>query len=114
MEETLNLINVQKGDVTVLLLKGKLDSVLSPAVEKKAIELINAGQVKLLLDLKEVSYINSAGLRSLLSIKKQLKAVKGKLMVCGLRTEVLEIMKICGFDHVLEFAKDQEEALSQF
>jgi anti-anti-sigma factor len=70
--------------------------------------------MKLVLDLSEISYVNSAGLRMLLSLKKQMKSAGGKFIVCSLRPEVMEIMKICGFDHVLEFAKDDEDALRQF
>jgi anti-anti-sigma factor len=114
MEKMIPIEEELKGDVLILRIKGKLDSILSPSLEKKAIELINTGQNKLLLDLGEVSYISSAGLRMLLSVKKQFKALAGRFVVCALTPEVLEIMKICGFDHVLEIAKTEEEALRQF
>lgn len=109
-----NIQEVVKGDVVVLHVKGKLDTILSPQVEKKGIQLMNAGQMKLILDISDVSYVNSAGLRMLLSLKKQMKSAGGKFIVCNLRPEVMEIMKICGFDHVLEFAKNEEDALRQF
>src|ERR1700720_1313721 len=102
MENVVNISGTQKGDVPILHVKAKLDSIQSPSLEKRAIEMINSGQNKLLLDLEEVSYVNSAGLRMLLSVKKQVKAQAGKFMVYGLKGEVLEIMKICGFDHVLD------------
>lgn len=114
MEKVANINELQRGDVTILQVKGKLDAILSPCIEKKAVEYINKGSSKLLLDLQDVSYISSAGLRMLLSIKKQMKSVPGKLIVCSLSSEVLEIMKICGFDHVLEISKSQEEALRLF
>ncbi len=114
MSSVINIIEEQKGDVIILRVKGKLDSVISPSLEKKAFEFIHAGQNKLLLDLGEVSYINSAGLRMLLSVKKQVRALSGKFIVCALSREVLEILKICGFDHVLEISKSEEDALASF
>lgn len=114
MTQIIGITEEKNGDVVVLRVKGKLDSVLSPNLEKKAVQFINEGHYKLLLDLEEVSYINSAGLRTLLSIKKQMKSIPGKLVVCSLRSEILEIMKICGFDHVLDISKTEEEALRQF
>lgn len=115
MEDTVDITEAQSGDVVILRVKGKLDSALSTALECKAFQFINAGQSKLLLDLKDISYINSAGLRMLLSVKKHMRATNGgKFIVCCLRTEVLEIMKICGFDHVLEISKTEDEALRQF
>ena len=114
MENVVNINEVMKGDVIVFRVKGKLDATVSPAIEKKAVEHIAAGHSKLLLDLTEVSYINSAGLRMLLSIKKQTKAGHGKFILCSLKNEVFEIIKICGFDHVLEIAKNEDEAMKQF
>lgn len=114
MEDVIHMTESKKGDVHIWRIHGKMDSVLSPAIEKKAVQLILEGHNKLLFDLAEVSYINSAGLRVLLSIKKQTKAARGKFMLCALRPEVLEIMKICGFDHFLEIATDEESALHQF
>lgn len=109
-----HLGEVQRGDVLILRVKGKLDKVLSPLVEKKVFQFTSAGQSKVLIDLSEVSYINSCGLRMLLAVKKQIKSVPGKFIICSLRPEVLEMMKICGFDHVFEIAKSEEEALRLF
>ena len=113
-EKDMEVTESQKGDILIFKIRGKLDSILSPKLEKKAFEMINENQNKLLLDLGEVSYVNSAGLRMLLSIKKHLRGLSGKFIVCSLRPEVFEIMKICGFDHVLEISKNEEEALRQF
>lgn len=112
--KSVNISEVQKGDVIILKVSGKLDSIVSPQLEKKACEYIAKGHQKLILDMSDISYVNSCGLRMLLSIKKQMKAIPGKFIVCNLRAEVIEIMKICGFDHVLAISKDEEEALRQF
>lgn len=113
IDETLNIEESFQGDIAILSIKGKLDTNLSCSLEKKAVSLIKEGHTKLILDLSEVNYINSSGLRMLLSIKKQIKSLPGKLIVCSLTPEVLEIMKICGFDHVLEISENKEEAIKQ-
>lgn len=105
---------VVAGDVTIMNMKGKLDALTSPSIEKSLFELISKGRGKIILDLSEITYVSSAGLRMLLSVKKQLKSVSGQLVVSGLRPEVLDIMKICGFDHVLEIAKNKDEAQRLF
>lgn len=112
--EATTIQEVQKADVIILRAKGKLDCHISSALEKKAFEIIEAGHKKLLINLEEVSYINSSGLRMLLSIKKQMKSLPGRFIICSLRSEVLEIIKICGFDHVLEIAKSEEEGIRLF
>lgn len=114
MQELERITEIKKGNVIILKIKGKLDSELSPLIEKKACILMSPDQNKFLIDLSDVSYVNSAGLRMLLSVKKQLKGLKGKFVVCGLKNEVMEIIKICGFDHVLEIYDDEENSLKQF
>lgn len=104
----------QKGNVHIINVKGKLDSILAPALEKQIFQYLTETQNKLLLDLADVIYINSSGLRMLLSIKKQIKLLEGTFVVCTLRPEVLEMMKICGFDHVLDISQNKEEALRRF
>lgn len=113
-QQLVNVDEAVKGDVTVLRIKGKLDSNVAPSLEKRMCERLQEGISKFLLDLSDVSYVNSAGLRMLLSVKKQIRAMEGTLVVCAPRSEVLEVMKICGFDHVLEIAKTEEEALRRF
>ena len=117
MEKTENIPEIEeiiKNNVVIFRIKGKLNAPLSVAIEKTTVEHLNSKHNNFLLNLTDTSYINSAGLRMLLSVKKQIKAQDGKFAVCGLNTELLEIMKICGFDHVLEIAKNEEEALRQF
>ena len=104
----------KKGDVLVLKIKGRLDAISSPAAEKKVFDCINNGQNKLLLDFSGVSYLSSAGMRMMLSTTKKLKTLSGKLVVCCITPNVMDVLKMSGFDHVLEIAKTEEEALRRF
>lgn len=104
----------RKGDIAILSVKGKLDATLAPLLEKKICELLDSGYNKLILELSSVDFISSAGLRMLISTKKQVKMHLGTVIFCGMRNDVLEIIKICGFDHFLEIANTEEEALKRF
>lgn len=104
----------KKGDVLVLKLKGRLDAISSPTAEKKVFDCINNGQNKLLLDFSGVSYLSSAGMRMMLSTTKRLKTLSGKLVVCNITPNVMDVLKMSGFDHVLEIAKTEEEAMRRF
>jgi len=114
MEGMVDVKEEKKGDVLVLKFKGRLDAISSPAAEKKVFESINNGQTKLLLDFTGVDYLSSAGMRMLLSITKKLKALSGKLVVCSITTNVMDVLKMSGFDHVLELSKNEEDALRKF
>ena len=54
----------------------------------------------LTLDLSEVNYISSMGLRAFLSFQKKLNS-KDKMIITNVKPEVLEIFKMVGFDRVL-------------
>ena len=54
----------------------------------------------LTVDMSEVDYISSVGLRALLSFQKQLSS-KGEVKIVNIKPEVLEIFKMVGFDKVL-------------
>jgi len=109
-----NLKIEQKGDIFILRIKGRLDAVTSPLVEKKVFEAINNGQSNLLLDMAEVVYLSSAGMRMLLSITKRLRTMSGKLAICSVTTNVVDVLKMSGFDHTLHLFKTEEEALRYF
>ncbi|MEI8365751.1 MAG: STAS domain-containing protein [Parachlamydiaceae bacterium] len=107
----INFTEDRKGDVIVFRIKGRLDALSSPSVEKKIFESINDGHEKILIDLANVSYLSSAGMRMFLSTTKKLRSLSGRLLVCGTTTSVLDVFKMSGFDHVLELFATEEEAL---
>lgn len=102
------------GDVLVLRLKGRLDAISTPLTEKRTFELINEGRYKFLIDFSHVDYISSAGMRMLLSLTKKLKSLSGKLVLSQVTHNVMDVLKMSGFDHVLELARTDEDALKKF
>jgi anti-sigma B factor antagonist/stage II sporulation protein AA (anti-sigma F factor antagonist) len=111
------LIEIQEqktGDVFILRLKGRLDAISTPLTEKKIFDYINEGHYKILLDFAQVDYISSAGMRMLLSLTKKLKSLSGKLVLCNVTHNVMDVLKMSGFDHVLELTRSEEDALKKF
>lgn len=104
----------KKGDVLILRFKGRLDAISSPSAEKKVFDCINSGENKLLLHFGGVDYLSSAGMRMLLSTTKKLKGLSGKLGLCAVTNNVMDVLKMSGFDQVLELYKTEEEALKKF
>ena len=96
----------------VVALQGRLDGVGAPEVETFCLEQIQAGVVRLLLDLEGVDYISSAGLRSLLVVVKRLQAVSGTLRLCCLVPMVREVLDISGLANLLPSVETREEGIS--
>lgn len=104
----------QKGAVLSFHLLGRLDAVSSPGIEKKIFDRIREGHHFLVLNFSDVSYLSSAGMRMLLATVKRLKTLSGKMVVCCIPANVMDVLKMSGFDHVLELALTEEEALARF
>lgn len=114
IEGAVEVTEETRRDVLILKLQGRLDALTSPAVERKIFDHINNGKHKLLLDFSGVEYLSSAGMRMLLSTAKKLKSLSGKLIVCNIVPNVMDVLRMSGFDHVLDLSKTEEEALQRF
>lgn len=103
-----------KGDLLILRISGRLDAVSSPNAEKKVFDFINSGRYKLLFDFNGVDYLSSAGMRMLLSVTKKLRSLSGKLVIFAVSPGVMDILKMSGFDHVLEIVSTEDDGLHKF
>lgn len=108
------LENENINGVIAVAVKGRLDSVTASKMETHCKALIDEGQTRILIDLKELEYISSAGLRVLLVIAKSLKSKSGTLVLCQLSSMVMEVMVISGFDKIFAMTATREEGLARF
>jgi len=113
MEGEVGVIEEDKGDVLVLRIKGRLDAVSSPVTEKKVSDIIDDGKLKIAMDFAGVDYLSSAGMRMLLATTKKLKTLSGQFVVFGVKDNVMDVLKMSGFDHVLQLVASEDEALQQ-
>jgi anti-sigma B factor antagonist/stage II sporulation protein AA (anti-sigma F factor antagonist) len=101
----------QHGDKQVLILDGRVDTTTTPSLEKELNHLLEAKHKKVILDFGKVDYLSSAGLRLLLSSTKKFQSHGGQLSLCDIGEEVMEIMKMAGFERVLLIYPNLHEAL---
>lgn len=103
----------KEKDIPVVAAKGRIDAVTAAEFEKKLAELISSGERAILVNMSELAYISSAGLRSILATAKKLKAEKGEMMFTGLKGPVEEVFKISGFYTIFTIFESEEAALSK-
>ena len=96
----------------VISLKGRLDSITSPMLEKDLTDLMASGERFLVMDLGDLEYISSAGLRSILVVVKRLKEKQGKLLLASLKGVVREAFEISGFSTIIPVFESVDSALS--
>ncbi|MCY4611488.1 MAG: STAS domain-containing protein [Gammaproteobacteria bacterium] len=66
----------------------------------------------IVLDLENLSYISSAGLRSILLIAKTLKSKQIKFAMCSLPDPIMEIIQITGFDKIIDIHESRSVAVT--
>jgi len=97
-------------EIQVARPQGRLDSNSGPVFEKELLGHIDGGSRRVLLDLSQLSYISSAGLRVILVAAKKMKAVGGQLVLSGLSAQVAEVFEISGFNRILDIEPDYASA----
>lgn len=99
------------NDIWLITPEGRLDQTQTPQLEAELTRLIDEdGRTKLVVDLSQVSYINSGGLRCLVGSWRKARQLEGNLILCGLSNRLLEIFAMVGFDKVFQIVKDVNEA----
>lgn len=92
--------NVEKnGESYTVLLSGRLDTMTAPQFEEIIGEALENAK-ELTLDLQNLEYISSAGLRVILLMQKTMDK-KGKMKLVHVPQSVLEIFEITGFSEFL-------------
>ncbi|MBQ9828357.1 MAG: STAS domain-containing protein [Lachnospiraceae bacterium] len=81
-------------------LKGRLDTTTAPELEKEISDVIE-DITDITLDLKELEYISSAGLRVLLATQKAMNRKEGTMVVKEVPEVIMEIFEVTGFSDIL-------------
>jgi anti-sigma B factor antagonist len=72
------------------------------------------GCKRLILDFTKVQFLSSSALGLLITLHKKVAAVKGALVLCGLRKDLMKIFEITNLAKIFTFKPDEKEALAVF
>lgn len=94
-------LNIEKNfsDVNTLVLSGRLDTITAPQLEAE-LEKILPDSVALVLDMANLEYISSAGLRVILKAQKTMNT-KGTMKLIHVGESIMEVFDITGFSDFL-------------
>lgn len=94
-------VNNNNGNIIILPV-GRLDSATAGDFEIKALPLVTEDVTSFTVDMSEVDFISSKGLRVLVSIYKKLNGKE--LSLVGVNNSVKEILKLSGFCKIFNIA----------
>ncbi len=102
----------QKAGALVAKTGGRVDGSNAREFQTALESLLTDDVTALVLDLEDLSYISSAGLRVILLIARQMQGKSGKFAVCSLSDSINEVFQISGFDKIISLHSAQSDALS--
>ena len=95
----MQITNERNANSLTVFISGRVDTATAPELER-FIEDNTDGVTELILDLKDMEYTSSAGLRVFLKAQK-LMNVQGSMKVKNVQSDVKEIFDITGFSDIL-------------
>ena len=95
----LNINKTIENGTTIIALAGRLDTTTAPELEQE-VKASLTGLSELVMDMKELDYISSAGLRVLLSAQKVMNK-QGSMTIKNANDTILEIFEVTGFSDIL-------------
>lgn len=98
--------------IPVMVMMGRLDTTSAPLFDAQAAPFLAEARGRVLLDFSGLTYVSSAGLRSILRIIKHTAACGGRPGIFAIPAHILELIEISGFKPLLDIYPDRETALN--
>ncbi len=102
------------GPVTILDLTGKLAGEANETLADRIEDLIDTGRTSLILNLRDVSFIDSAALGGLLSTRSAVMKAGGRLRLLNLTDRVWDLMVTTKLELVFETFRSEADAMEGF
>lgn len=97
-------------DIVTLGLSGKLDVNSARVFQDQILARIESGERRIVIDLEQLDYISSAGLRVFVLAGKRLSGMNGKIAFCSLKEPVREVFDIAGFLSLFSIYDSHDDA----
>jgi anti-sigma B factor antagonist len=100
----------------LLTLSGQFDSVSAPDLEESLLDLIKAGKRNLVLNMKDVNFVSSAGMGVLMSaqIKVRRRIPRGRIVFSEVPDALRDTFELVGMHHLFQFYDRDVEAVGSF
>lgn len=103
-----------EGGVTVVAPTGRLDVAGAPALKEAMSQVGSNGPAKVVIDMEGVSFVDSTGLGSVISVLKQIRNKEGELRLAAPNQQVRVVLELTTLDRVFPYYATLEEALAGF
>ncbi|MEQ8188808.1 MAG: STAS domain-containing protein [Candidatus Eremiobacterota bacterium] len=98
--------------VMVIQLSGKIDTTTSDKISQEVVEVIEQMQTGILFNLKDVTFVSSAGIRMFLTACKKAGTMGLKSAMCYVNPSIYKIFKVAGLEKSFNIFDDESQALN--
>lgn len=109
----MNIKNVEAQGVMIITPEGRMDATTVKIFEEACQAQLALGHRKIVIDLSELEFVSSAGLRGILTIVKSNKSLAGQLVFCALQPMVQEVFRVSGFNSILSITASLDDAINK-
>jgi anti-anti-sigma factor len=95
--------------VKVVQLQGILDGIRANQLRQEIADILETGINTVLIDLKEVNFMDSSGLSALVSVLKMIRTAGGKLYLCSINEQLRMVFELTRMDRVFETFANQDD-----
>jgi len=100
-------------NITAVSVKGRVDSATADSLTARLVEIVRSGAAQLVIDFKEISYISSAGFRTLLITERAVEEGNGAMVLCGISGEMQRLFEVSGFLELFTILPNRDDALAK-
>ena len=104
----------EKDSVKIVDLKGEVDLYNSPSLRTEFSNLLKKKEKAILINLKQVNYIDSSGLATFVELLQKMSAYGGKLKLSGLGRSIKNVFEVSRLDGVFSILDSEAGALKSF
>jgi len=113
MMEEFSVKSEHKGDVIIAAVAGRIDSVTAANLDQELEKLVH-GHEKVVLDLTDVAYLSSAGVRAIVKMLRNEQKTGGAVKLAAIPKTVAETLETVGMMELLKAYSTVEEAIASF
>jgi anti-sigma B factor antagonist len=109
--DRLEITSSQVGGATIVRIVGEVDMRTSPTLRTAILDVSRSKPSRIVIDLEMVQYMDSSGVGTMVSLKREIERLGGKLMLAGLQPRVRGVFEITQLDRFFVIRATVEEAL---
>ena len=102
------------GEVTVLKLNGRLDSISAPELKDRVKACARTGLIRLVIDMAGIDFVDSSGLGSLVACLRSVNKLEGDMRIAALQDRVRAVFELIRLHHIFEIFDSADAAANSY